>query len=269
MQFPNTIFTEYSMPAFDAGKKPIKKPGREILSNRTLINGNLLLFNKLNVRQKRVWCVNAHAENSVCSSEFLAFEPNQNVVNPDFLRHYLLTDSVTKFFIDHSKGTSNSQKRIAPSDFTGFEVALPKNITEQFAIASVLNEYDDLISTIEDEIEKKKAIKQGAMQQLLTGKKRLPGFEGEWVETVLGNVSSINRGGSPRPIEKYITESPEGINWIKIGDVGVGAKYIDKTEEKIIPEGVSLSRFVNTGDLLLSNSMSFGRPSLLSGEILP
>lgn len=85
-----------------------------------------------------------------------------------------------------------------------------------------------------------------------------------WREVTLGGHASVLRGGSPRPIEAYLTKDPDGINWIKIGDVGVGAKYINQTEERIIPDGVSRSRKVFKGDFLLSNSMSFGRPYILN-----
>lgn len=85
----------------------------------------------------------------------------------------------------------------------------------------------------------------------------------EWKMVKLGDVATIIRGGSPRPIEDYITDSSDGINWIKIGDVAVGAKYIEHTEEKIISEGLYKSRSVKAGDFLLSNSMSFGRPYIL------
>lgn len=81
-----------------------------------------------------------------------------------------------------------------------------------------------------------------------------------WKWTHLGNVSYIVRGGSPRPIKQYITTRDDGINWIKIGDVEKGGKYIYSTHEKIIPEGESKSRRVYPGDFLLTNSMSFGRP---------
>lgn len=79
----------------------------------------------------------------------------------------------------------------------------------------------------------------------------------------LENLYLIERGGSPRPIEKYITTAPDGINWIKIGDAKEGAKYIYKTKEKIIKEGVQKSRMVYENDFILSNSMSFGRPYIM------
>ena len=84
----------------------------------------------------------------------------------------------------------------------------------------------------------------------------------EWVR--LGNVCEIARGGSPRPIKQYLTESSNGVNWIKIGDTSKDSKYINSTNERIIAEGVAKSRFVHKGDFLLTNSMSFGRPYILN-----
>ena len=84
-----------------------------------------------------------------------------------------------------------------------------------------------------------------------------------WEYKKLGEVCTIERGGSPRPINDYRTDSEDGINWIKIGDAQEGSKYITSTKEKIKPEGVKKSRFVHKGDFILSNSMSFGRPYIL------
>ena len=85
----------------------------------------------------------------------------------------------------------------------------------------------------------------------------------DWSCVKFGEKVKIYRGGSPRPIQAYITTSSKGINWIKIGDVGENDKYICSTQEKIIPEGVTKSREVRKGDFILSNSMSFGRPYIL------
>lgn len=149
-------------------------------------------------------------------------------------------------------------------DFVKFCFPLP-NSEEQVAIAAALSDVDSLISVLTKKIEKKKTIRQGLVQQLLTGKKRLPGFCGDWVKKKVSSVSDILRGGSPRPIENYIVKSG-GVNWIKIGDVDSSAKYIFRTNEQIIESGIQYSRFVHSGDLLLSNSMSFGRPYILKTE---
>ncbi len=83
----------------------------------------------------------------------------------------------------------------------------------------------------------------------------------EWKK--LGEVMKIVRGASPRPIKNYITSDSNGINWIKIGDVEPGAKYIDCCNEKVTKEGALKSRYLHSGDFILSNSMSFGRPYIL------
>ena len=87
-----------------------------------------------------------------------------------------------------------------------------------------------------------------------------------WRWERLGNISTIARGGSPRPINEYLTNQENGINWIKIGDTEQGGKYIYSTNEKIIPDGVSKSRYVKSGDFLLTNSMSYGRPYILKTD---
>ena len=83
-----------------------------------------------------------------------------------------------------------------------------------------------------------------------------------WKIAKIGDVLTIERGGSPRPIQNFVTRRPDGINWIKIGDTSDDG-YIYSAKEKIIPEGVKHSRKVKAGDLLLSNSMSFGKPYIL------
>lgn len=88
------------------------------------------------------------------------------------------------------------------------------------------------------------------------------GMRTNWDYRKIGDVCKVERGGSPRPIDDYITDSPDGINWIKIGDT-TDSMYITSTAQKIIPEGAKKSRYVQPGDFLLSNSMSFGRPYIL------
>ncbi|MDE6552279.1 MAG: restriction endonuclease subunit S [Muribaculaceae bacterium] len=84
-----------------------------------------------------------------------------------------------------------------------------------------------------------------------------------WEYKPFGALCEIVRGSSPRPIQDYITKDENGLNWIKIGDVSVGSKYITSTKEKIKREGLKKTRQVFKGDFILSNSMSFGRPYIL------
>ena len=84
----------------------------------------------------------------------------------------------------------------------------------------------------------------------------------KWVEIRLGDIATITRGGSPRPIYQYLTEG-DGLNWLRIGDVPKESKYIGRAGSKIRREGLSKTTYVHRGDFILSNSMSFGRPYIM------
>jgi type I restriction enzyme S subunit len=87
-----------------------------------------------------------------------------------------------------------------------------------------------------------------------------------WEVKKLVDVCIVERGSSPRPIGKYITNDENGVNWIKIGDTKGVDKYIFSTKEKITKEGALKSRYVKKGDFILSNSMSFGKPFIMQTD---
>ena len=91
----------------------------------------------------------------------------------------------------------------------------------------------------------------------------LGSFDFSWEQRKFSELVQIERGGSPRPIDDFITDAPNGLNWVKIGDAPTQGNYITKTAEKIRPEGLSKTREVHPGDLILSNSMSFGKPYIM------
>ena len=86
----------------------------------------------------------------------------------------------------------------------------------------------------------------------------------KWDTNTLGEIFDIARGGSPRPIDDYITDDPNGVNWVMISDATESGKYINSTKKRILPTGVKRSRMVRPGDFLLTNSMSFGRPYIMN-----
>ena len=92
---------------------------------------------------------------------------------------------------------------------------------------------------------------------------RFKGFSDAWEQRKFSELVQIERGGSPRPSDDFITDAPNGLNWVKIGDAPTQGNYITKTAEKIRPEGLSKTREVHPGDLILSNSMSFGKPYIM------
>lgn len=141
-------------------------------------------------------------------------------------------------------------------------------LEEQEKITGFLSKVDELINECESEVKDLEEQKKGLMQKIFSQQIRFKDSNNnpysDWKEKKLGDVSDIQRGGSPRPIENYLTDDINGINWIKIGDVSKDSNVINATKEKIKPEGKNKSRFVTKGDLLLSNSMSFGRPYILN-----
>jgi len=93
---------------------------------------------------------------------------------------------------------------------------------------------------------------------------RFSEFSGEWEKNIFKNIVKLQRGSSPRPIVKYVTTSKDGVNWIKIGDIVSEKNFIDSTKEKITQEGAKKSRKVSVGEIILSNSMSYGKPIILN-----
>ncbi|MDK7951822.1 restriction endonuclease subunit S [Lactobacillus paragasseri] len=126
--------------------------------------------------------------------------------------------------------------------------------------ASVLLEK---IKAEKEQLIKEKKIKKSKPLPPITDEEKPFDIPDSWEWVRLGEVITILRGGSPRPIKKYLTNDPNGINWIKIGDSEATSQYIEHAAEKIIPEGLNKTREVHKGDFLLSNSMSFGRPYIL------
>jgi len=100
-------------------------------------------------------------------------------------------------------------------------------------------------------------------KQITLTAKGIVKLESKYPLVPLSKLADISRGASPRPISQYLTTANDGVNWIKIGDAAIGEKYITSTKEKITPEGAKKSKAVKEGDLIISNSMSAGRPYIL------
>lgn len=160
----------------------------------------------------------------------------------------------------------SGQTKFNKTDLSKIKIRIPADIREQKNIADTLLIIDRHIENLEKLIKKKKMVRDGAVEDLMTGKTRLDGFECEWEEVNLGDSVSIVRGASPRPIENHLTLDVDGINWIKIGDAPKNGKYINKTEEKIKKDSAIFSVLVNPGDFILSNSMSYGRPYIVKSR---
>jgi len=193
-----------------------------------------------------------------------------NILSPfnddsTFLGYLLNSPQVNKQKSNLAQGSS--VVHIYSSSLKTILIPLPP-LPEQQAIASALSDVDVLITALEQLITKKRNIKQGAMQQLLTGEKRLPGFGGGWEVKNLGEIAEIQRGASPRPIDSpiwYDTKSKVG--WVRISDVTTSnGKNLSKTKDYLSEKGISQSRFLPKNSLIMSICATVGVPVITSIE---
>ena len=169
------------------------------------------------------------------------------------------------------KFTQGGQPNLSGQLVKSIQIPLPPTLTEQTAIATALSDVDELISNLEKLIEKKKAIKQGAMQQLLTpphkGGKRLEGFSGEWVEMKLGEIAEMNSGGTPS--SNVLDYYNGNIIWVSITDISNAGKYINDSSKKITEMGLlnSSARLFKEDTVLLAMYASIGKCSIAKSEL--
>lgn len=192
----------------------------------------------------------------ICSGDITVIEAKPDRILPELLPFIIQNDALFDFAVGKSAGSLSP--RVKWEHLKNYEFELP-DMDKQRELASLLWAMDDTKKSYQkliaatDELVKSQFMEQFGDPK--TNSKQLP-------MRPLGEVCTVERGGSPRPIASFVTDSEDGINWIKIGDAD-GTRYISSTAEKIIPEGVRKSRMVQTGDLILSNSMSFGHPYIL------
>lgn len=118
---------------------------------------------------------------------------NKNKLDMRWLSYLLTSYHFKKIIKNSATGTSGSMKNISKGSFLSIQIPLPQ-LYEQQSISEALGDVDSLINTLDILITKKCNIKQGAMQQLLTGKKRLPGFTENWEIKKIIDISPLQRG---------------------------------------------------------------------------
>ena len=183
-----------------------------------------------------------------------------------------------QFFISHNKElllefgkTGTTVESVDFGKIKDMLLHMPSTV-EQQQIGDYFAKLDRLITLHQRKYDKLCTVKKSMLDKMFPKpgetepEIRFEGFTDPWEQRKFSDLVLIERGGSPRPIDAYITEDPAGLNWVKIGDAPSMGRYITSTSEKIKPEGLSKTRQVYPGDLVLSNSMSFGRPYIMAVE---
>ena len=145
-----TEYHLYSLPAFDDGKMCEIVDGATIQSNKYNVPDKCILFNKLNVRFKRVWRIDNCDENKLCSTEFLPLVINEEIIDFQYCYYLLISDKITTYLCGQNTNTSGSHKRISPDNFLDIKIKLPK--------MSIQKEIGKTLSALDRKIELNKRI---------------------------------------------------------------------------------------------------------------
>ena len=202
------IYNLYSLPSFDEGKTFEVLDGGDIQSNKYDVPNKCILFNKLNVRFKRVWRIENQDDNKISSTEFLPLVVNENVVDFQYCYYLLISDKITNYLCGQNTNTSGSHKRIDTNNFLNIEINLPKmSIQKQIGkTLSVLDRKIELNKQINDNLE--------AMAKQL--------YDYWFVQFDFPNEDDKpykSSGGAMVWNDKLKREIPQGWNTVVIGDI--------------------------------------------------
>ena len=208
------------------------------------------------------------AGNGIMSPRFTCLRPIAEQ-EYSFWKYFIHSEKVMRPILVNSTKSGTMMNELVVEDFLKQEILVP-SLPEQCRIGAFFDRLDSLITLHQRKYDKLCVLKKSMLDKMfpkggsLYPEIRFAGFTDPWEQRKLSELVEIERGGSPRPIERYITDDPCGLNWVKIGDAPELGRYITQTTEKIKPEGLAKTRQVYPGDLVLSNSMSFGRPYIMA-----
>lgn len=190
----------------------------------------------------------------------IKFSIDPNKVNPKYIKYYCLSDEYKGWVQGHSTGSTRGN--INAQTYARMEIILPPR------------EQQDKLVSILDNLELKRKNNEAINRNLSEQAETLfrSWFEAyepwngemptDWKQGALGDFVTIKRGGSPRPIQEYLSD--EGLRWLKISDVsGLQSPYVLEIAEHIIEEGLKKTVYLEAGSLVLSNSATPGIPKIL------
>ena len=233
-----------------------------LAKTREVHSGDLILSNSMSFGRPYIMAIDGCIHDG-----WLAIRDTEKNFDLKFLCTLLGTDNMLNQYKSMAAGSTvnNLNKELVG----GTKVLLPI-MNEQVQIGQYFSQIDNLITLHQRECDQLKELKKTMLKKMFPRddsnipEVRFAGFTDDWEQRKFSDLVTIERGGSPRPIDKYITNDKNGLNWIKIGDAPEQGNYITQTAEKIKPEGLAKTREVHSGDLILSNSMSFGRPYIMA-----
>ena len=197
--------------------KTDRKSVNNINSSHFYLYDNDLVFARTGASTGKTYLYNKSDGMLVFAGFLIKVTIDTECVLPWFLKAYTETNAYWNWV--RIMSTRSGQPGINGKEYANLYVPIPPK-KEQKAIATPLTDTDNLLQSLQKLIDKKKKVKQGAMQELLTGKKRLPGFDGEWVRSSINDIAYLYSGGTPS--SSNATYYGGEIPWITSGDLKHG-----------------------------------------------
>ena len=141
MPIPDVVYHLYSLPSFDNNQTREELLGQDIQSNKFTVPNRCILFNKLNVRFKRIWRIDSDEDHKIASTEFLPLIIDENKVDFAYCFYLLASPAITDYLCGQNANTSGSHKRIDPTNFFNIGIKLPP-LAQQYEIGKLLSSLD-------------------------------------------------------------------------------------------------------------------------------
>ena len=229
---------------------------------RRKVKTNSIIYSTVRPNQRHFGIIKSQPDNFLVSTGFAVIDVKPEILDANYLYYVLTQDSIVEKLHAIAEQSTSAYPSIKSSDIEDLEIEVP-DLATQKKIAGILGELD---RKAKQNAEINKNLEQQAQILFKSWFVDYEPWNGilpdSWANGKLGDFVDIKRGGSPRPIQEYLSES--GLRWLKISDVtSLQTPFVIDIKDHIIEEGLKNTVFLKAGSLVLSNSATPGVPKIL------
>lgn len=229
---------------------------------RRKVKKDSIIYSMVRPNQRHFGIIKSQPEHFLVSTGFAVIDVDANVLDADFLYYLLTQAALVEALHAIAEQSTSAYPSIKPSDIEDLEIEIP-DLATQKKIADVLGSMDRRITqntVINNNLEQQAT---ALFESWFVNHEPWDGIQPSgWTNAPLGSFVEIKRGGSPRPIQDYLSDS--GLRWLKISDVtSLSSPFVFEVKEHIKEEGLRKTVFLHAGELVLSNSATPGIPKIL------
>lgn len=229
---------------------------------RRKVQKNSIIYSTVRPNQLHYGIIKTQPDNFLVSTGFTVIDVNEKEAVPDYIYYVLTQQEITEHLQAIAEQSVSAYPSLKPSDIENLELLIPDIYTQRNIVA--------ILCVIDKKIKQNTEINNNLEQQAMALFKSwfidYEPFDMQvpttWRSGPLGDFVEIKRGGSPRPIQNFLSDS--GLHWLKISDATcISSPFINEIKEYIIEEGLKKTVFLKAGNLILSNSATPGLPKIL------